>query len=178
MVLCTPPCSSFSRVMWSNNNGPQPIRSASHPEGYPWLRGAEARKAHLGNTLVNFLWKVCSKVEILRKTQRMVAFAEHPEDLGEVTNGRKGTPASIWRMSEFRRLLEQGWWSGAFRQCDFDAPTPKPTRCLASSEEFVDLAKASTPSFKKDGSYEGPVQRCTHNHTESLTRTSVDTGDF
>ena len=108
----------------------------------------------------------------------MVAFAEHPEDLGKVLRGRKGTPASIWRMKEFQKLLEQGWWSGAFRQCDFEAPTPKPTRCLASSDEFRELAAPSTPVFKADGSYAGPVEKCTHKHSESLVRKPGDTGPF
>jgi len=81
-------------------------------------------------------------------------------------------------MSDFRELRELGWWSGAFRQCDYQVPTPKPTRCISNSSAFVAMATLSVPQFDDQLFYAGPVMPCEHVHTQSLVRRPGDTGPF
>ena len=37
-VICTPPCSTWTRVRMANRRGPPPLRSKEHPWGYPWVK--------------------------------------------------------------------------------------------------------------------------------------------
>ena len=127
------------------------MRSAKFPAGFPWLLAADKTKADFHNNLISFLWRVMAKIEELKSTCPIVGFAEHPEDLGRVLGGQLyEVPASIWRMQECTDLVAAGWCAG-LRQCDFDAPTPKPTRCLASSHKFEELAMHGLPTFRSDG---------------------------
>ena len=84
IVLCTPPCSNFSRVVWANRNGPHPVRSARFPAGFPWLSAVDRAKADFHNNLISFLWRVMAKIEDIKGNCHSVGFAEHPEDLGRV----------------------------------------------------------------------------------------------
>ena len=178
-VLCTPPCSTFSRVTWSNNRGPHPIRSAKYPSGFPWLSAADRAKAETGNILVQLLWDLCNRVRRQETAGKTIIFAEHPEDLGKIENSDfLDRPASIWQADEFHGLIQAGWWSGAFRQCDFAALTPKPTRALSNSWEFLKLAKHNLPMFDEEFAYLGPVTRCEHDHKTTLTRKRGESGPF
>ena len=178
-VICTPPCSGHSRIVWANSFGPHPVRSAQFPTGFPWLSNSDRIKADYNEGLVNFMWSVFDRVEELRLSQAIVAFGEHPEDLGRVKGAGPGSvPASIWRSERFAKLRAKGWWSGALRQCDHGAPTPKPTRCVGSDDSFTVLAPDSWPVFDPAGFYVGPVVQCSHDHTESLLRKRSDTGVF
>lgn len=179
IVLITPPCSSYSRAQYANKFGPCPVRSSAFPLGFPWLSNADRKRADLGNSLVDFTWQVLQRVQDLRGRMNITAFAEHPEDLGRTSNMKAvETPASIWRMAQFDKLLSEGWWSGGFRQCDHGAPTPKPTRATSCSHNFTKLASHCKPWFDKQGFYEGPVQYCNHNHSQSLIRKATDSGAF
>ena len=123
-ILVTPPCASFSRVTWANSRGPPPVRSAAFPRGFPWLSKLHQDKAELGNILTDFSWSVLEKVQELCTRSNVTGFAEHPEDLGRVRGrGPADIPASIWQATRFAALVRQGWWSGAFRQDKFGAPT-------------------------------------------------------
>ena len=147
-VLITPPCSSFSRVTWANSRGPPPVRSANFPRGFPWLSKLHQDKAELGNTLTDFTWTILEKVQELGLTTNITGFAEHPEDLGRVRGrGPADVPASIWQASRFANLVKKGWWSGAFRQDKFGAPTAKPTRAIAKGKFFSAVAPSSMPTF-------------------------------
>ena len=149
IVICTPPCSNFSRAPWANSFGPHPVRSAAYPEGFPWLSGADRDKADFNNAWISFLWDVLDEIDRLQPTQCIVGFAEHPEDLGRVRHGSAGdVPASIWRAKRFLRLVKRGWWSGAFRQSDYEAPTAKPTRSTSNSFKFESMAPHALPVFK------------------------------
>ena len=180
MVIITPPCSNYSRAVWANRFGPRPLRSARFPRGFPWLSSKDKEKADLNTGLVDFTWAVLRRVDELQNSQCIVAFAEHPEDLGRVRNqGPEAVPASIWRDPERLRLKDKGWWSGAFRQCDLGAPTPKPTRGLSNDNAFESLAVSSEPTFSTAGFYSGPVGVCNHDHSETLIRTdSNQSGPF
>ena len=179
IIICTPPCASHSRVSWANRNGPHPVRSAAYPDGFPWLSAVDRTKCNLYSSLVSFMWGVFRRVQDLQFEQDIIAFGEHPEDLGRVRNGAIGeVPASIWRMSDFDDLRALGWWSGAFRQCDYNAPTPKPTRCISNSSAFGSMAAQSVPEFDESLFYSGPIMPCGHVHTQTLLRRAGESGPF
>lgn len=176
VVICTPPCSDFSRAKWANKNGPPPLRNKFYPNGFPWLSTFHRNKADLNNSLIMFMWKLAAQIG---KDKWQLFLAEHPEDLGRMANQPAfATPASIWQSDEFLKLWQSGWYSGAFRQCDYGAPTPKPTRFLSSDHVFCAFAPNMLASFCNEGFYTGPVKKCDHNHTESLIRQRGDQGPF
>ena len=178
-MVITPPGLSHSRAPWNNSLGPHPIRSAQYPLGFPWLSNADKRKAQLHNNLISFTWAVLSKVQELSSSKVIFALAEHPEDLGRLINkSPTHVPASIWRMAEPNNLINQNWWCGGIRQCDYDAATPKPTRFIANSWEFNQLANHSSPTFDEDGWYTGPILKCNHSNHVSLLRKPGETGPF
>ena len=131
IVFCTPPCNTHSRATWANSFGPRPLRSAAYPLGFPWLKDKDLEKVSEANSLVKFTWRVFKIVDKLKAKQNIVAFGEHPENLGRIVNGGPGdVPASIWNDPERLDLCKNGWWCGAYRQCKYKAPTPKPTRSI------------------------------------------------
>ena len=80
-IMMSPPCSTWSRAVWANRKGPQPVRSAAYPYGFPWLRGSAKTKAQLGTLLV----QRC--IDVLRRAPRSTTCTlEHPEDLGRSRN--------------------------------------------------------------------------------------------
>ena len=178
-MVNTPPCSSFSMAPWANSNGPVPVRSARYPQGFPWLSAKLQRKADVGNSLVSFFWRTMHQVHKLQSSYNITAFGEHPEDLGRVRGqGVGSTPASIWRMSDFVKLVENEWWSGGFRQDKWGAPTAKPTRALSNSSAFLSFAPKLVPQFDEEGYYVGPVAKSSAFPAVSLLRASGDCGPF
>eukprot|EP00973_Karenia_brevis_P048714 6759584-Karenia_brevis.AAC.1 len=57
---------------------------------------------------------------------------KHPEDLGSTTSGH--VPASIWRMSSLRTMVDRFGFTGALYQCAFGAESQKPTRLATNLE--------------------------------------------
>eukprot|EP00435_Cladocopium_sp_Y103_P046025 s1206_g13.t1 len=53
-LLVTPPCSTFSRASWANDDGPFPLRSSRCPRGFTWNSKLRKAKAELGNNLADF----------------------------------------------------------------------------------------------------------------------------
>eukprot|EP00972_Heterocapsa_arctica_P050398 7409713-Heterocapsa_arctica.AAC.1 len=51
LVIVSPPCNTHSRLLYSNNNGPCPVRSWEHPLGFPWLAGHNAKRCRIGTEL-------------------------------------------------------------------------------------------------------------------------------
>ena len=47
--MLSPPCGSWSRANWANNDGPKPCRDRKHPWGIPHLRANAQRRAKTGN---------------------------------------------------------------------------------------------------------------------------------
>ena len=105
-VILSPPCNTWSRAVWSNPQGPRPVRSHRYPLGFPWLSRADRAKAELGNCLALFAARVAAAACEASVKKHFVRFTlEHPEDLGATP---RGSPASIWQLDEVRRLTELG----------------------------------------------------------------------
>ena len=117
VVIVTPPCSTFSRAQWANDQGPAPVRSAAYPRGFPWNAAGRQEKATLGNTLGDFSF------EAVRRQARhpgRVAMMEQPEDLGTTKNPKipGDKPASMWQSPQFLSALEEGLRTAVFSQLD------------------------------------------------------------
>lgn len=128
-VVVTPPCSTFSRAQFANDQGPHPVRSHLHPRGFSWNSQARHEKATLGNLMADFSF------EAMRRQARLkhrLAFMEQPEDLGQTTNPRipGHRPASMWQFPQFEAAMNEGLRTAAFSQLDFGSESNKPTRFL------------------------------------------------
>lgn len=152
-LILTPPCSTFSRAVWANDMGPFPLRSRTHPRGFPWNAAARRSKADFGTLLADFSFEAFSRHE---KVGIGCTYMEQPEDLvaGD-------TPASMWQFPQFEALCGRPRvTTAAFSQMDFGTPTPKPTRFLMARELPLRPAmRAGQPSFGPDWSYQGPLER-------------------
>eukprot|EP00438_Fugacium_kawagutii_P021415 Skav230573 [mRNA] locus=scaffold971:152920:156087:- [translate_table: standard] len=186
VVLCTPPCSTWSRVRAANLRGPPPLRSKDYPWGFPWLSKRLARDADLGSTLVKFSLQVWGILKLCPQSWDglpVFMFGEHPEDLGLVVREEDGLhfqPASIWQLPQLRALVDDVDYplmTVAINQCCWGAGWRKPTRLLTSSEEVASWGPQGWPVFDKMGRYEGPLQRdCTCQLSKSLVKRSNDEG--
>ena len=65
-VFVTPPCSSWSRATWANDNGPKSVRSRQYPLGFPWLSGRALERATVGNLLVFFSLRILHAIIFAR----------------------------------------------------------------------------------------------------------------
>ena len=163
VVCITPPCNSFSRATytWTTSFGPRPIRSAEFRYGFPWLSSVQKQKALEGNRFVELTIEM-----ILRCMKHDVYFlCEHPEDLGRTPMGH---PASIWQWPQMQQLtIDSRIQTFAFHQCQFEAPSSKPTRFLTDLD-FQPLAPLifnGPPQKDTAGWYVGPLPaQCGHDH--------------
>ena len=182
VVICTPPCSTWSRVRCANLRGPPPLRSKDHLWGFPWVKRRLAIDIDLGNTLVRFsieVWTTVCKFPVSADGFMIFLFGEHPEDLGAVVREEdrlKLIPASIWQIEAIRRLvqdMENSLGTVAINQCCWGAPWRKPTRLLSTSTEVLKWGPNTWPQFDDEGFYVGPLQRsCNCQVSMSLARTS------
>ena len=126
LVLAAPPCSTFSRALFSDLSFPFPLRDFKHPRGFPHLAGSDLVNIQETNTLIDF------KIEALRAASAAGALGwlEFPEDLGEC---RHGVPSSIWSWEKVLDLASLGYLRGAIYQCEW-APMDyrKPTGLLCN----------------------------------------------
>lgn len=161
-VIVAPPCNTFSRARHNKEHaGPKPIRSWEYLKGFPWLREVDLRKVRQANLLVERSLEACITAHIAGA----IFLLEHPEQLG-IAQGL--VPASIWDWQEFNDLLEATkalQW--AIFQCEFGAPTSKPTRLATnaiSASETTPLAKFTGPhQLDPEGRYVGPLPlKCPH----------------
>lgn len=165
-IILAPPCNTFSRARHSKQfGGPKPLRLLEYPRGFPWLKQADLKKIEEANLLVDRTFLVCHKcVEIKRGF-----LLEHPEQLG-TAHGL--IPASIWNFQQFLDLeASQAVSQAGIFQCEFGAPTSKPTRLATSAIEAFeasDLGKFLGPhKLNSSGVYLGPLPRqCPHGHHE------------
>ena len=178
-VLASPPCNTYTRVRFANRQGPRPLRSLEHRQGFPWLRAHEKQQAKIGTVLENFTWQAVSAQ--LRNAPGCVAL-EFPEDLGAVKSGEwRGTrPASIWQHEDFGTNLKAGKMvSGALYQSSFEAPYLKPTRFgFKAGAQDTWAAESGTdtpffywgaPQFNDQGFYEGPLPKADASQLGLLT---------
>ena len=158
-VLASPPCDTFSRVMWANDLGPRPLRSFFFPRGFEWLLGANKRKVQLANTLSDLTFQALT---LQVKLSPGLVVLEFPEDLGAVRNGRHhgSRPASLWQWPQFWDLIKlQGVLTLGIRQCDFEAPYVKPTRLVLKSVPKSGVFFVGPPTFDALGFYSGPIPK-------------------
>ena len=168
-----PPCSTWSRAVWSNREGPQPVRSAEFPYGFPWLSGAQKQKADAGTRLVQRSMDAASAAH-----KANVAFLiEHPEYLGACN---RGNPASIWMLPEMRTLAQETKAATVvFHQCQFESvKVAKPTRLLSTVHQLDLLGFCGWPRLSKSQQYLGPLPRaCQHGTHVPLIGMAAD-GEF
>ena len=129
-LLVTPPCSTFSRAAWANDEGPYPLRSSACPRGFTWNSGARKQKAELGNIMADFSFEAMKR-QLRRKST--VAVMERPEDLGKPATPRipGHRPASMWQFPQHEVVAPmEEVESVALAQLDFGTESVKPTRLL------------------------------------------------
>ena len=159
-LLLTPPCSTFSRAVWANDQGPYPVRSHTFSRGFPWNSTARKQKAELGNSLADFIFEA---FEQQVKEEPGLALIENPENLGKTRKERVPGhwPGSMWLWDQHAQLAGlNGVETVAFHQGEFGAPTPKPTRFLMKMDgETHQAFQKGMPKFSSEGWYEGPLER-------------------
>ena len=184
VVVCAPPCSTWSRVRLANLRGPPPLRSKGHLWGFPWIKGRYVKDLELGNDLVKFsiqVWQMVKDHPVSQQGLLIFLFGEHPEDLGLVIREEDGLrimPASIWQIAQLRALVDalgSSVGTVAISQCCWGAPWRKPTRLISTSKQVLSWGPNDWPKFQEDGSYAGPLDRsCNCSITTSLVRRKAD----
>ena len=178
-ILCTPPCSTWTRVRMANMRGPPPLRSRQYPKGYPWLKNHLRSQVELGTILVSFMVEVyiaANEAITLRRVSFVWLFSEHPEDLGRVIREEDQAildPAAIWQLDEVRVLLKLGQlhlFTVSFNQCCFGAGYKKPTRILTNLEPLKKWGPGGWPVFDEQFNYMGPLLPCSCNTSWTLAR--------
>ena len=185
VVICTPPCSTWSRVRCANMRGPPTLRTAQYVWGFPWVKEKYKLDLELGNILVRFsiqVWTVAARTRVAIDRIKIFIFGEHPEDLGAVfreEDQAKLVPASIWQLEAIRALVQapdNDLGTVAISQCCWGTAWRKPTRLLATSPEVLSWGPNQWPTFDADGFYQGPLAKdCKCQVTQSLARSSNDT---
>ena len=158
-LILTPPCSTFSRAVWANDQGPYPVRSHRFPRGFPWNGGARKRKAELGNSLADFSYEA---MEEQVKHEGAQSLMENPEHLGRTKRQRVKNhwPGSMWQWDQHEKLTrEENVRTVAFHQQAFGTESPKPTRFLMRMEGDHPAFRDGPPKFSKEGWYEGPLEK-------------------
>ena len=172
LVLLAPGVSTFSRARahWRTSGGPRPLRSHQYVLGFPWLSGNDRSTVEDANFSVLKTLEVCS----LRHELSKPFLFEHPEQLGAVNDF---IPASVWDFDELKHLLLlEGVHTAAFFQCQWGAPSSKPTRFLWYSVPLLGAALHSgAPQLTAEGRYRGPLPAlCGHRHARRLLGKSED----
>lgn len=184
VVICTPPCSTWSRVRCANMRGPPTLRTKDHLWGFPWVSKRFEKDLELGNSLVRFsfrVWETVSKHPFSFDGLTVFVFGEHPEDLGVVIREEdqaRITPASIWQIQQIRALiddLENSLGTVAINQCCWGAPWRKPTRLICNSKHVLVWGSNRWPEFDAQGYYVGPLTKSCNCHiSTSLVKEAND----
>ena len=157
-LLVAPPCNTHSRArcQYRQYGGPRPLRDFSFPNGFPWLSEDNKQKVALADELVQKSLQGCRIV----REQNGHFFLEHPEQLG-LTAGQ--IRASIWDLPEVAELLcQKGVRTFAVFQCDFSAPSSKPTRFLTTLDPR-EVGYKGLHRLDEEGRYLGPLpKQCPH----------------
>ena len=84
VLLVSPPCNTFSRARHHfRQGGPRPLRSATWPLGFPWLRVTDQETVQTAN----FFIFQCLEAAKRMHAQGRFYWWEHPEDLGKTRAG-------------------------------------------------------------------------------------------
>ena len=170
IVILSPPCGSWSRANWANNDGPPPCRDRFHPWGFPDNSAGQNRRATEGNEFVHFSIRAIQSAALARAQGHRVRFLlEHPEDLGRV-GGRalhQGVPASIWQLPELRaapgdiKAVSVAGWQCQYPGVDY----AKPTRLFSDIPGIEGFGRVGWPVLDSNHNSRGPLPRfCGHSH--------------
>ncbi|CAK0887969.1 unnamed protein product [Prorocentrum cordatum] len=166
VAIATPPCSTFSRSLFANWQGPPPLRNATWPLGFPWLQGPSKEKVQDTNVLGLLAAQILEAVIHARSVgHRARGLMEFPEDLGarraigRVRTIAGGRPASLWQLPQFRRITrpDSGFVTFAFHQLEFGVLYPKPTRFLTDLGALAAGRALGWPDLDGEGWYRGPL---------------------
>ncbi|CAE8725125.1 unnamed protein product [Polarella glacialis] len=184
-VLMSPPCNSWTRVLFANRWGPSPVRSAQHPWGFPWLKKADKLRAELGNCFVKHclaILKICRDAVSVQTGRRVRVFWEHPEDLGALWSETVVVqPASVWQLPEMREEITEAHrrWTMAFWQCYFGSNYAKPTRVVTDIPGLRGWGPEEWPQMDARGWYQGPLPRkCGHSDHVTLAKQSPEEASY
>ena len=178
-VLCTPPCSTWTRVRMANMKGPPPLRSLQYPMGFPWLKNYFKQQAELGNILVLFMvdvYHAANEAVVSQKISFIWLFSEHPEHLGRVTRQEdkwQMDPAAIWQLEAVRQFVDFSSLqlvTLAFNQCCFGAHYKKPTRIITNLPALATWGHNGWPIFDQERNYLGPIPQCYCDVTTTLAK--------
>ena len=163
LIILSPPCGTWSRAPWSDNQPPQPVRDRHHPWGFPSQRtAADRRRLRDGNEFIHFsIRAIVTAQDCKRRGRRVMTLMEHPEDLGRVPRGQ---PASAWQLPELRgAYAEFPFATAAGHQCQFNVDYAKPTRLLSDILTITAFGYSGWPVFDADDRYRGPLPKsCGH----------------
>ena len=53
-IMLSPPCGTWSRASWANDDGPKPCRNRKYPWGIPHQKASQQRRAESGNAFIHF----------------------------------------------------------------------------------------------------------------------------
>ena len=173
VVIVTPPCNTHSRAVWANSDGPKPVRSRSHPLGFPWLQGKLLAKCRMANLFI----EKSIEASTIAHAAGAAFLWEHPEDLGVTSHG--GNPASIWMLEELVAMAKATNSSTcAIHQCKYGLDAAKPTRLMGTVPALKDQPFQGWPQFTKTGAYIGPLPvNCGYKHSRKLIGRDAS-GDF
>ena len=131
-VWMGPPCSTFSSAR-QHGAGPQPVRDAEHPRGFPkaWLSVAQIEEVRAANYMT---------LQCVRLGELAMA-----KDVGFAIENPRPWPgrgcASMFEFEEFVELIRRpGVRCVDFHQCMHGAETAKPTRVVFCGVELDSLA--------------------------------------
>ena len=176
LLILAPPCTSWSRALFNGRPGPRPVRDRVNPMGRRTLQGVQRHKAETGNAHIIFALKAmaAAKESTQEDNWRITrAILEHPEDYGENV---AGCPASIFQLKKTRALIQLGFSTGAFYQCNV-APVDyrKPTRLVHDVPGLQLDLYPGWPRFQSGRvygrwtrfAYSGPLPKaCGHAHLQ------------
>ena len=169
VCIYSPPCGSWSRANWANDDGPQPCRNRAHPWGIPHQRAKQKERADNGNRFVHFAIRGIEAAARSKLAGRDVfSLLEHPEDLGRT---HRGQPASIWQLPELRKAFGNSQcWTVAGHQCQFPGvDRAKPTRLFSDLVGVHEFGRCGWPTFDAADYYQGPLPRsCGHQHNQKM----------
>ena len=186
LPIMSPPCGSWTRIVWINTLGPRPCRSRECPWGFEWAKRAAFNRAREGNAHIQFCIKVIEASEAaVQAGLYSRTLLEHPEDLG---CDETRQPASIW-MPEIgvRKLETTARRTRAFFQCELDDPDvtdfssipAKASRILTDLPGMLLVGVPGWPELDDDNHYLGPLPaKCGHDHRFTWTDRSVPGGKF
>ncbi len=156
-LLVVPDTATWARSRHRRPTGPQPLRNASWPWGFPWLEARERSKVDANNDQLRLTFRWMNDC-IHRHPASPIVFI-HPEDLGIAENGH---PASIWQLPELR-LWANKWGLKRYGtyQCNFgDADWPHPVGVLSTHPLPHSMFTPGWPILDQlTGKYLGPLPR-------------------